>query len=382
MKSVGKLLVVLTAVLSGCGINSRQSFGDAFPDPAVLVTTTDPVAVRGKLADVAMPDDREHNEKLFAMLASCDAIDAAHLVLLVRSVSLPENIVCSTGEGRWCYPIRGKSDNAVVVDQLLDEGASKLRNVDAYWLGELIGISQSDATMMQLSRRFVPEVDDGSSHALNELLRGMPGSPARLPFLADYMVPENRLNGERGWHAFAKMSFDSDRATLLAALMRREEALSGERLVQVMKSFSFDAGRKQALEILVERAHPISAEVAHAAVATFSFDSGRGDAFATLAQRGATELAEEELVRFVKLCSFDAGRMQCVRLFASSLRGEPSLEGAEQLLRAFSFDSDRVKAVEALAERWLQLPADERRELLRSFSFDSNRKTASRYLDL
>lgn len=281
------MLVAVAGLLASCGIGGQRQFGDVFPDPGVLLTTVDPVAVRAELGNVQMPDSEAHNVHLLAMLRAQKSLDAAHLVLLVRAVALPESITCSTGNERWTYPQRGLSDNAAFVDQLLTEGAAKLDDVDSYWLGELIGISQSDAVMLALCEQFVPVVDDGSEHAFDELLRGMPRSPAMLSFLSTYMGPQGRLDGERGWHSFQKMSFDSDRASLLATLLARQEELSDERLLMAMKAFSFDNGRKKALQMLVDHASPLDAEVARAAVSTFSFDSGRSAAFATLAKHGA-----------------------------------------------------------------------------------------------
>lgn len=380
MRRVGCKVVALATVLASCGIGGQRHFREAFPDPGVLITTSDPAAVRAELANVTLPDDDAHNMHLLGMLREQKSLDAAHLVLLVRAVSLPENIICSNGDGKWCYPQRGKSDHAAFVDQMLTEGADKLDDVDAYWLGELIGISQSDETMLALCEKFVPAVDDGSEHAFDELLRGMPGSPALMPFLANYMAPQGRLDGDRGWYAFDKMAFDSDRLALLAVVLPRTEELTEKRLLRAMKAFSFDSGRKRALALLVDKTPSIDAEVARVAVGTFSFDSGRGDAFATLAGSGRVQLEEDQLARYVKLCSFDSGKLKCVKVFAPTLQGESSARAAKKLLSAFSFDSDRLKAVELMAPRWSRLSTEDRRALLALFSFDSSREKAAQRL--
>ena len=382
MRNTGKLLVAVAAMLTGCGINGRISFREAFPDPSVLITTSEPLKVRRQLDHVVLPDDRAHNEALLQMLQSEDSMDAAHLVLLVRAVSMPENFTVSNGERRWAYAKRGEGANAALVDQMLIEGSTKVRDIDAYWFGEMVGISQADATMRLLCERFVPQLDDGSDRVLSDMLRGMPGSPAMLPFLCDYMGPEGRLDGERGWQAFARLSFDADRARLLASLMQRSDEVTAERLLLTVKAFSFDSGRNQALDLLIARAKPIAADVARAAVATFAFDSGRGSAFAALAQQGGTQLDEAGLVSFVNLCSFDSGRLRCVELFAPSLLGDTSVAAATQLLRCFSFDSDRGKAVKLLAPRWQGLSKRDREQLLTTFSFDTSRKRARADLGL
>lgn len=368
-------LALVAVALAGCGINST-TFREAFPDPAVLITTTDPVTVREKLARVSLPDSQDHNEQLLAMLRSCESIDAAHLVLLARAVPLREDIMVSNNSGRWTYPQRGKVANSAFVDQLLTEGAEKIGDIDAYWLGEMIGISQSDSTMLMLCNRFVPKVDDGSNRSFDEMVRGMPGSPAFMPFLAKYMCPEGRLDGDRGWRAFSRMSFDSSRVTLLGLLLENESQISEERLLTAMRAFSFDSGRSKAFSLLVDKARPISSGVAHAAIATFTFDSGRQSAFATLAKPGNIVLEERGLLKFVKLFSFDSGRIGVIKKFANSLEEAPTADGAIGLLRAFSFDSDRTKALELMASRWQSLPVDARRRIARTFSFDSGQTKA------
>lgn len=380
MSNASRLTVALAAVLASCGINNRTNFRDAFPDAVVLVTTTDPVAVRAQLAKVALPDRADHNDELLALLRSNESIDAAHLVLLVRAVALPENIQVTNGRGHWSYPQRGKSGNAAFVDQLLTEGADRIGAIDGYWLGEMIGISQSDLTMLMLCNRFVPQVDDGSDRAFDEIVRGMPGSPALMPFLEKFMGPQGRLDGERGWHAFASMSFDDDRASLLATVLRHEPDLTNERFLKAMRAFSFDDGRKRAFDLLVERVKPLDADTAHAAIATFSFDSGRGSAFATLAKPGSVDIDEADLLKFLKLFSFDSGRIKLIKQFADSVQGDVTYGNANKLLRAFSFDSDRLTAIKIMAPRWLALSVNERRKLAKAFSFDSSREKALGYL--
>jgi len=368
-------LALVAVALAGCGINNT-TFREEFPDPAVLITTTDPMTVRDKLARVRLPESRDHTEQLLAMLRSCESIDAAHLVLLTRAVPLPQNIQIHNNSGRWTYPQRGKADNSAFVDQLLTEGADKVRDIDAYWLGEMIGISQSDPTMLMLCNRFVPQVDDRSDRAFDEMVRGMPGSPAFMPFLSKYMGPEGRLDGDRGWRAFSRMSFDSSRLILLDILLKDEHEITEDRLLMAMKAFSFDSGRTSAFNLLVDKARPISPGAAHAAIATFSFDSGRRSAFATLAKPGNIVLGEQDLLRFVKLFSFDSGRITVVKQFANSLEQEPTEAGAVALLKSFSFDSDRTKALKLMANRWRNLPADARRRIAKTFSFDSGRSKA------
>jgi hypothetical protein len=380
MSNTSRLLVALATLLAACGVNNPASFRDAFPDPSVLVTTVDPEGVRAQLAEADLPDDSEHKAALLALLGADESIDAAHLVLLARAVALPADISVHNNRGRWTYPQRGEADNAAFVDQLLTEGAEKIRDIDAYWLGELIGISQSDATMLMLCNRFVPQADDGSDRAFQEVLRGMPGSPAMLPFLQQYMIPQGRFDGKRRWLAFDGMLFDDNRVLMLGVVVQHEPEITKEQLLKTMEAFSFDGGRERAFGLLVEQAKPIDVDTAHAAIAMFSFDDGRDAAFATLAKAGSMEINERDLLKFVKLFSFDSGRFKPVKLFADLLQGEATFENAKKLLGEFSFDQGRLKVVEVMAPRWRSLPVKERMRLADEFSFDSNGKKALGFL--
>src|SRR5689334_7134093 len=170
---VGPRLVLPALVLAATGCSSGFSFGrrtgpefrDAFPDAAVLVTTQEPATVRERLANTQLPATQEHHQHLLELLRAQPKVTAQHLVLLVEAVSLPDSTMFVVHDGRtWhAYPPRGTGPFAPVADQLLLEGADKLVGLDRRWFGELIGRTQSDATLQHLVDRFVPGLDDGST---------------------------------------------------------------------------------------------------------------------------------------------------------------------------------------------------------------------------
>jgi hypothetical protein len=377
------VILLATALLASCRVGVRQGppFDEAFPDASVLVTTTDPAAVRAKLVTVQLPATRAHHDRLLALLRAQPTIRAANLALLAHAVAVSSNYFVAANDGNLrIYGQRGHGEFAPVIDQLLTEGIDRVTDVDRRWLGELIGISQSDATMRLWADRFLARVDDGSPQALAEILDGMPGSPANKPFLVDYLAPKGALDGERGWIAFARMSFDSDRSAMLAAIVSRGAAIDGDRMVATMRAFSFDDARERTFVLLADKAQPLTIANAKASVATFSFDSGREVAFVALGKQQGVHLTDRHLVEFARMCSFDSSRIACVKALAPRLEGAPNAADAKSLLAAFSFDSDREAALAVMCARWLQLPAADREPLLATFSFDSNREQAARLL--
>lgn len=374
-------LALSLLLLAACTTRQGLPFDEVFPDPGVLVTTNDPASVRAKLDGVQLPETRAHHDRLLALLRGRDRLTAAHLVLLTQAVATPNrSVVVADGKRVWRYGARGQGEFAPVIDQLLVEGIDKVTDVDRRWLGELLGVSQSDATLRRYADRFLPQVDDGSPQALGEILDGMPGSPAAIPFLVGYLAPKGGLDGERGWSAFARMQFDDQRTAVLDAVLARQAAIDGERMVAVMKAFSFDSGRERAFAQLAVKTQPLPVGAAKEAVATFSFDSGRDAAFAALGKQAGVRLNDGHLTEFVQMCAFDSGKLQCVKSLKPRLDGAPDAAAAKALLAAFSFDSDRQGAVAVMRERWSRLTAGEREALLATFSFDSNREAAARLL--
>lgn len=376
------LAVAVAWLAAACSIGAPQGrpFDEVFPDPSELVDTTDPAGVRARLDTVALPATTAHHERLLGLLRGREQLRAQHLVLLTRAVAIPaHHVSVINGDRRWSYGPRGDGEAARVLDQLLDEGLGRLTDVDRTSFGELIGRSQSDATMRRYVERFMPSLDDGSPTALAQILDGMHGSPALLPFLTDHVVPHGGLAGERGWMAFRQMAFDSDRAAVLRLVLTDGRAIDGTQFVASMRAFSFDSGREEAFALLLPRVAPLHLPDARAAAATFAFDSGREAAMATLGKADVA-ISDELLVTFVRLSSFDSGRLACLQALAGRLHGAPDANAARDLLKAFSFDSDRLKAVQVMAKRWRELPTGEHQTLLSTFSFSSNREEAARLL--
>ncbi len=374
----------LTACLvaAACSVPPTRSgppFAAAFPDATELVTTTDPAAVRRQLDHVQLPSDDAHHELLLALLRSRERIDAPHLVLLARAVARPDHVV-AVADGRvWRYGARGDGGNAAVVEQLLVAGLDRLGDVDRRWFGELLAVTQSDATLQRYADRLLPGLDDGSTTALGEILDGMHGSPALVPFLTGYLAPRGGLDGDRGWFAFGHVSFDSERLAVLRAAVARQP-LDGDRMVAAMRAFSFDSSREQAFALLAARVPALSSDDVHASLATFSFDNGRAAACAALGEQPAVALGERHLVAIVDLCSFDSGRLACVHALAPRLTGAPDGDAACALLREFAFDHDRLRALDLLAPRWRELAAAQRTALLDTFTFASGRRGATELL--
>lgn len=381
LRSFGPALPV-TLLVAACSVGTPQGrpFDEVFPDPSELVTTDDPAGVRARLDDTSLPDTAAHRERLLGLLRSRDRLRAQHLVLLTRAVAIPErHVSVASGHRRWSYGPRGQGEPARLLDQLLDDGIDRITDVDRTSFGELLGQSQSDATMRRYVERFLPTLDDGSPTALAQILDGMHGSPALLPFLATHIAPRGGLAGERGWMAFRQMAFDDDRATVLRLVLAGDPPIDGERFVSSMRAFSFDSGREEAFAMLLPRVTPLHLDDARAAAATFSFDAGREAAMAALGKT-QVQLSDELLVAFVRLSSFDSGRFACVKALAGRLHGAPDPKAAKDLLATFSFDSDRLQATQVMAQRWSALPAETRKALLATFSFDSSREEALRVL--
>ncbi|MFY9343910.1 MAG: DUF4476 domain-containing protein [Planctomycetota bacterium] len=376
--AVSRLPALATLALAACSIGqpSGQPFDQAFPDPGELVTTADPAAVHKRLADTAVPDSAAHRERLAALLAARSELTGAHLALLARAAMHSTRSMCSTGNGTWRWCARGEGAQAAAIDRLLLDGLGRVTTVDRRWYGELIGLSQSDATLRALFDRFHARVDDGSTPALTAILRGMPGSPATRPFVDQLFAAGKLADPERAWAVLAAVDFDDDRTAVLAALVTHGVAITGDRLVAAMKLFSFDDGRTQAFALLAAKADALSFDQGRAAIATFSFDDGRQAAAATFGKRADLALTDDQLVTLARMFSFDDGRAGCVRALAARLTGEPDAAAARALLSTFSFDDGRLSTVKAMARRWNLLTADERRGLLAAFSFDSNRTQA------
>lgn len=357
-------------------------FAEAFPDPTVLVTTPSPESVRETLANVQLPEEQAHHDRLLQMLHEQPAIDAPHLLLLVEAVALPQDHItfCSRNHRSRTYTPRGAGRFAPVADQLLEAGLPKLAGVTREQLGELLARTHSDATLAKVADALLPQLDDGSDRALREVIDGMFGAPAVRPFLCDHLVPRGLLQPNRGWQLLDAFSFDEDRVALVEALAKQTPTTSQEQLERAVAAMSFDEGRERAVRALAGPCCPIDPGVARAVVAKFSFDDGRAAACAALAAPGGVSLDGDQLLAIVRLHSFDEGRSRAVRALAPNLRGPLDGDGLRRLLDAFSFDDGRLDAVRTLRGQLGPLGAGERKHVLAAFSFDDDRARAGKLL--
>jgi hypothetical protein len=382
---VGRPLALfgLALALTSCGTSpfgrrTGPAFRDAFPDAAVLVTTQDPESMRQQLANTQLPATEAHHRQLLDLLRAQPKVTAAHLVLLVEAVSMPDCTMFVAHDGRTyhAYPPRGTGEFAPVADQLLREGADKLVGLDRRWCGELIGRTQSDETLQLLAERFVPGLDDGSEGALREILDGMPGSPATRPFLR-FLDRTGRLDGERGWAMIGALAFDDDRVALLELLAARHGKVDAARLVAIVKAMSFDEGRVVAARLLAAPAQPVPAAAIHDVLAAFSFDEGRAAAATTFASHGRQPCDLGEVAKLARLFSFDEGRLACVRAMTERVQDPVAGDHVLAVLKSFSFDESRLHALRALAPHCRNLPGAEKKRLLTAFSFSSSREAAA-----
>lgn len=370
-------------VASGCSSHFAQRTGPrfdiAFPDPTVLVKTTEPRELREQLANVQLPATTAHHDRLLELLRSQPRISAPHLLLLVEAVALPDDQVTMISDGKRSrvYTPRGRGEFAKVADQLIAEATFKLKDVDRASCGELLARTHSDATLARLADQLLRDLDDGSVTALQEILGGMAGSPATEPFLVGYLAPQGRLDGERGWAAVGMLSFDVDRTALVRALAARQQPIAAAKLPALVASMSFDEGRTAVVQALAEQAAPVSPAIAREVVAKFSFDEGRQAACAALAKQGRLQLRMDELVAMARLFSFDEGRLACVQKLAPRLTDDEAGEAARELLRAFSFDEGRLSALQAVLPKLRNASGPQRKNLLGTFSFASSRETAA-----
>ena len=371
--------LVAAALFAAACSSGPQPFAEAFPEPRELLTTEDPEGAHQQLLQVAIPDDEAHRRAVLDLLRSVETIDAPHLALLAAAMGGQRFRVAQDDTGLFAWRARGSDAAAVATDELLQLGLERLGAVDRRNFGRLLGHTQSDAVLRAYVERKLASLDDGSIPALQEILAGMTGSPATVPFVK-LLAERGALAGARGDAAFDSLVFDEDRLAVLATLLARPEPVDGERCLAALRRFSFDEGRVQAFALFGDRMAGLTSEQTGAAVATFTFDSGKEAAFASLAQANGLRLRDTQLVDLLRLCLFDGSKLRCVELLGPKLTGPLDPRAAEQVLRSFSFDSDRLRALELLAPHWRGLDGADKVRLRRTFLFDSAQERAAELL--
>lgn len=351
-------------------------FPEVFPDASELVTTSDPAGLRERLATVPLPATEEHHAQLRFLLDSQATIDVPHLLLLVEAVHLPEasgNYYHVNGQRRFHGP-RGRGRFAPVVDQLLEDALPKLVGVDRQGLGELLGRSQSDATLNRLAERLLPALDDGSTAALEQVIGGMAGSPAVAPFLVDHLAPRGLLLPDRGFDLLPRLPFDDQRVLLVRAMANAATSIEPKRLADAVAAMTFDDNRTAVLEAAIGRCQPFDWRVAERILDCFTFDDGRAAACHAFARTDTLRLDGSGLVRMVHHFTFDDDRVTCVRVLVPCLQGDLSITNACQLLAAFTFDDSRLAALQAARARLAPTSSTQQEQLLAAFTFDSSRE--------
>ncbi len=432
------LVLVLLTAFSGCessrfkGVRTGPPFAEAFPDPSVLLTTSDVDATRQLLRAVILPETREHHDQLRALLDAKDEVDAEHLLLLTEAVaeiefvrveswSLVGGLTSSmsvtielNGEPIVFHP-RGASRFASNVDEILLDGTSKIvRPVDRLAFGRLLGRTQSDETLMTIAARLWVDVDDGSPEALRDVLDAIPSSSIRQELVLAYLMPEGYVARDRELIVVEAMGFDSNRSAVIEAILDRRSdvafaeldafvsqmsfdsgragvvdlaapklsSLDGDDLVRAMKWMSFDAGRHAVLERLAPLAHVDSFDGAARVTETFGFDAGKKHALEMLCDESHLELEAADLERVVSMASFDAGKLEALRLVKPILVDGIDATVARKLLENFSFDDGRIEVMRLFREHLEYLAVEDREALLNVFSFDSSRARAREILGI
>lgn len=396
-------------------------FAESFPDPAVLLSTRDVRGVRKVLANTPLPETDEHHEALLALVNEAPTIDTDHLLLISEAVAIPGRISREAVEradvavalmqinGRTPTVVtRGGGEFAQVLDDILIAGAEKLSDPDAENLGRLLGATQFSATMERLCDPLLKRCDDGSEHALREMLEGIPFDDQRSEFLLSVLLPRGHLPPARQELALDSLSFDSNKTELVLELYDGARELDPDRVLRDLGKLSFDSSRSQVVNAAARRLGPIDRATTEAFLANASFDSSRTEMMMTLQPLVRLDGAEDVLA-LMQTCSYDSNREELLDLmlagrfpkvspheladlvsvadYDSSRRSildkvAPYVGGpmkpaeARCLLESFSFDESRLHAVRLFADDIRRYSADEKRELVQAISFSSNREEA------
>ena len=407
------------------GARTGPDFVEAFPDPAVLITTADIEETRELLHTVQLPETDAHHDALLKALDDVEAIDSEHLVLLTEAVAIPprlkdgaiksiKSIVKAVIDGREIVYSRGKGEFSHVIDDLLLAGAKKLSDVGPQSFGRLVAAAQTPETIVALSDVLLERSDSGSTSDLAAILQAIPWDGTRTELCVEVLIPRGRLKGDRADIAIESMSFDSGRTALIGAFYQSLDDLDAETLLRHVRLQSFDSGRTDVAEEGVAVIDSIDGSLAVALVQTNSYDSGREAMLKALLPkldlRNADEMlalvrtnsydsgrlamlkvavavesnfpavSADDLVSYAQVGSFDSGRNEILRVVAPHFKDGFTKQSASRLLRVFSFDSGRLDAVELFREDLQKLSERDRRDILRQFSRASSREEADELL--
>ena len=388
MRPSPPLLISLAFLLLSYGVGvagarTGPDFAEAFPDPAMLITTADIEETRKLLDTVQLPETDAHHDALLKALDDVEAIDSEHLVLLTEAVAIPprltdgaiksiKSIIKAVIDGREIAYSRGEGEFSHVIDDLLLAGAKKLSDVGPQSFGRLVAVAQTPETIVVLSDILLERSDSGSASDLAAILQEIPWDGTRTELCVEVLIPRGRLKDERADIAIESMSFDSGRTALIGAFYQSLDDLDAETLLRHVRLQSFDSGRTDVVEEGVAVIDRIDGSLALALVETNSYDSGREAMLKALLPK-LDRIAGSLALALVETNSYDSGREAMLKALLPKLdRIAGSL--ALALVETNSYDSGREAMLKALLPKLDLHNADEMLALVRTNSYDSGRE--------
>ena len=390
MRPSPPLLISLTFLLLSYGVGiagarTGPDFAEAFPDPAMLITTADIEETRKLLDTVQLPETDAHHDALLKALDDVEAIDSEHLVLLTEAVAIPprltdgaiksiKSIIKAVIDGREIVYSRGKGEFSHVIDDLLLAGAKKLSDVGPQSFGRLVAVAQTPETIVALSDILLERSDSGSTSDLAAILQEIPWDGTRTELCVEVLIPRGRLKDERADIAIESMSFDSGRTALIGAVYQSLDDLDAETLLRHVRLQSFDSGRTDVVEEGVAVMDRIAGSLALALVETNSYDSGREAILKALLPK-LDRIAGSLALALVETNSYDSGREAMLKALLPKL----DLHNADEMLtlvRTNSYDSGRLAMLKvgvALESNFPAVSADDLVSYAQVGSYDSGR---------
>lgn len=389
MRPLPPLLISFAFLLLSYGVGiagarTGPDFVEAFPDPAMLITTADVEETRELLHTVQLPETDAHHDALLKALDDVEAIDSKHLVLLTEAVAIPprltdgaiksiKSIIKAVVDGREIVYSRGKGEFSHVIDDLLLAGAKKLSDVGPQSFGRLVAAAQTPETIVALSDILLEQSDSGSTSDLAAILQAIPWDGTRTELCVEVLIPRGRLKGERADIAIESLSFDSGRTALIGAFYQSLDDLDAETFLRHVRLQSFDSGRVDVVEEGVAVIDRVGS-LAVALVETASFDSGREAIVKALLPK-LDRIAGSLALALVRTNSYDSGREAMLKVLLPKL----DLRNADEMLalvRTNSYDSGRLamlKVAVALEANFPAVSADDLVSYAQVGSFDSGR---------
>ncbi len=396
------LALLAFAACSSYTFEQRSTFAETIGSPEALLHARDPRALSERLAKIQMPETDEHHAELLRVLRSVSEITTDRLLLLTNAVAPGEKALGSgtkiTINGRRINTARaprGTGPYAYVVDRLLQEGTTKLVDVNRFNAGRLIGRSESMEAMVQLSDRFLPRIDDGSPTALREILIGFDGSlpdatrtysgswgtttitstsnNAKSQFVTEILFPRGLAEGKREFVALEAISGTSRRLTVLQARLGLCKTIEPDRFEEYLELLSGNSSRLALLSEHAEKLEGMDHDDALDLTKTLSGSSSRLEILPKLVARVEEPLDLQAMRRYLKSVSGSSSRLQLLNNLGADLAYE-NAEDIRDTLKLYAGSSSRLQALKTILERSrLQLSGRDMRRLVAMFSGSSSR---------